>query len=101
MLWRAAFESGRRGYSRPVKEERRKLFPIQLVDLGVIEDWECFDEGLRKDLGVEIRKYLIPDFSNWMDHDAFEAAFARLIENLKEPISMSEGLGREGPSKGT
>jgi hypothetical protein len=26
----------------------------------------------------EVRKYHIPDFSNWKNHDAFERAFARL-----------------------
>jgi len=25
-------------------------------------------------LAEEVRKYHIPDFSNWKDHDAFEAA---------------------------
>ena len=29
------------------------------------------------------RAYFIPDFSNWNDHDAFEAGFARLMEGLK------------------
>jgi hypothetical protein len=31
----------------------------------------------------EIREYFIPDFSYWKDHDAFEAAFARLLKDLK------------------
>jgi len=29
-------------------------------------------------LAEEVRKYHIPDFSNWKNHDAFERAFARL-----------------------
>jgi hypothetical protein len=42
----------------------------------------------------------IPDFSKWKDHDAFEAAFARLIEDLKATTSTGgEGRGREGPPK--
>jgi hypothetical protein len=28
-------------------------------------------------LAEEVCKYHIPDFSNWKNHDAFEAAFAR------------------------
>jgi hypothetical protein len=40
---------------------------------------------------VEIRKFFIPDFTHWKDHDAFEAAFARLIEDLKATTSTSEG----------
>jgi hypothetical protein len=28
-------------------------------------------------LAEEVRKYHIPDFSNWKNHDAFEKAFAQ------------------------
>jgi uncharacterized protein YjbI with pentapeptide repeats len=65
------------------KEGKRKLFPIRLVDFATIRDWECFDADNGKDLAVEIREYFIPDFANWKDHDAFEAAFARLMNDLK------------------
>jgi hypothetical protein len=67
-----------------VKEGPRKLFPIRLVDFEVIRDWECFDADSGKDLGVEIREYFIPDFSNWKEHDAFEVGFARLLKDLKK-----------------
>ena len=43
-----------------------------------IRDWTCFDADSGKDLAVEVREYHIPDFSNWKNHDAFEAAFADL-----------------------
>ena len=66
-----------------IKEGQQKLFPIRLVDFEVIRDWECFDADSGKDLGVEIREYFIPDFTNWMDHDAFEKAFDRLLDDLK------------------
>jgi len=66
-----------------IKEKRRKLFPIRLVDFETIRDWECFDADSGKDLGVEIREFFIPDFSNWKDHDAFEDAYARLLKDLK------------------
>jgi hypothetical protein len=82
-----------------VKEGRRKLFPIRLVDFEVIRGWKCFDADSGKDLGVEIREYYIPDFTNWKDHDSFEAAFARLIKDLEAPASTGEGPGREGPPK--
>ena len=36
-----------------------------------------------EDLAREVRKYHIPDFTNWKDHDTFEAAFARLLRDLK------------------
>jgi TIR domain len=61
----------------------RKLFPIRLVDMQTIKEWECIDPDTKKDAAVEIREYWIADFSNWHDPDAFEAAFKRLLEGLK------------------
>jgi uncharacterized protein YjbI with pentapeptide repeats len=66
------------------KENRRKLFPIRLTDFETVREWTCFDADIGKDLAKEVREYFIPDFSNWKDHDAFEAAFARLQNDLKD-----------------
>jgi hypothetical protein len=38
------------------------------------------------DLAEEVRKYHLPDFSNWKNHDAFEHAFARLEKDLRTSI---------------
>jgi uncharacterized protein YjbI with pentapeptide repeats len=65
------------------EENRRKLFPIRLVDFDAIEKWECFDADTGKDLAVELREYFIPDFSDWKEHDAFEREFDRLLRALK------------------
>ncbi len=75
------------------REKRRKLFPIRLVDFETIRDWECFDADSGKDLGVEIREYFVPDFSNWKDHDAFESVFARLLRDLKAEESTGAKPG--------
>lgn len=66
-----------------VKEQRRKLFPIRLVDFSTLRDWECFDADTGKDLAAEVREYFIPDFSSWKDHDAFETSFERLLKDLR------------------
>jgi hypothetical protein len=65
------------------KENRRKLFPIRLVDMETLQAWTCLDADTGKDLAVEVREYFIPDFSNWKDDKSFEAAFARLQKDLK------------------
>ncbi len=69
------------------KLERRtgtkKLFPIRLVDFASLEAWECFDADSAKDLAVELREYLITDFSGWREDWQFEAAFSRLLEDLR------------------
>jgi len=73
----------RRARRRERQEGTRVLFPIRLVPFEEIRDWELFDADEGVDLAAEIREYLIPDFSHWKDHDAFEAAFARLLRDLK------------------
>lgn len=71
-----------------VRENRRKLFPIRLVDFQNIQEWRCFDAEVGKDLAVEVREYFIPDFSNWKDHDSFEEAAKRLLRDLKPKESQ-------------
>ncbi|MFL6282532.1 MAG: hypothetical protein ACJ74Q_05135 [Pyrinomonadaceae bacterium] len=66
-----------------LKESRRKLFPIRLVDYETLQAWECFDADTGEDLASEVRQYFIPDFSNWKEHDAFERAFERLLRDLR------------------
>ena len=78
----------RKARKAEIKEGKRKLFPIRLVDFNKIRVWECFDADSGKDLGVEIREFFIPDFSNWKGHDSFEAAFARLLKDLKAEESV-------------
>lgn len=59
------------------------LFPIGLLPFGEIRDWECIDSDSGEDLAEKVREYHIPDFSDWKDHDRFEAAFAGLIADLR------------------
>jgi uncharacterized protein YjbI with pentapeptide repeats len=66
-----------------VRDKRRKLFPIRLVDFDTLQQWKCFDASIGKDLAVEVREYYIPDFSHWMNQDEFETAFQRLLRDLK------------------
>ena len=66
------------------KEQKRKLFPIGLVDYQAIIDWECFDADYGKDLAVEVREYFIPDFSSWKNHDSYQKALSRLLRDLKD-----------------
>ena len=65
------------------EENRRKLFPIRLVDFETIQSWECFDADSGKDLAAEVREFYIPDFSNWKNHDSFEQEFAKLLRDLR------------------
>jgi len=66
-----------------LKEGRRKLFPISIVEFDKVKSWRRLDADTGKDLAKEVRKYFIPDFSNWKEHDAFEKAFDRLLRDLR------------------
>jgi uncharacterized protein YjbI with pentapeptide repeats len=80
----------RKARKAEIKEQRRKLFPIRLVDFETLQDWECFNADTGKDLAVEVREYFIPDFSNWKDHDSFEKGFERLLRDLREAEDVKE-----------
>lgn len=73
----------RRACKQEVREKRRKLFPIALVDFETLKGWEFFDADLGKDLAAEVREYYIPGFQNWKNHDSFETAFKKLLKALK------------------
>jgi hypothetical protein len=51
-----------------------------------LKKWECLDSDTGEALAEKFRKYHIPDFSNWKNHDAFERAFARLEKDLRMSI---------------
>ena len=74
----------RKAFKAERREGRRKLFPVRLVDMATLQAWECFDADSGKDLATELREYFIPDFSDWKNHDKFEAAFARLLKDLRD-----------------
>lgn len=65
------------------QSRKRKLFPVRLVDMKTLKSWECIDPDTGEDLALEVRRYFIPDFSNWKDHDSFETAFTRLLKDLR------------------
>jgi hypothetical protein len=44
------------------------------------------DSDTGEDLAEAVRKYHIPDFSNWKNPAAFERAFARLEKDLRTSI---------------
>jgi hypothetical protein len=74
----------RRARNEKSAKAGRVLFPIRLVPFETIRDWEAFDADTGKDMAVEVRllEYFIPDFSNWKDHDAFEAGSQATADSM-------------------
>lgn len=73
----------RRARKREISEGRRVLFPISLVSIDEIRNWELFDADNGQDLAVEIREYLIPDFSDWKTSASFEKQFKKVVAGLR------------------
>jgi hypothetical protein len=69
----------RQRYSNDFKDRA-----LTLVGLGRPVPEVAAELGTGTDLAVEVREYFIPDFSHWKDHDAFEAAFARLLQDFRQ-----------------
>jgi hypothetical protein len=74
----------RNARKREVREGRRVLFPISLIDFETLRAWELFDADLGHDIARELREYFIPDFSNWQDASAFEYQFTKVVAGLIE-----------------
>ena len=51
--------------------------------MKILRAWECLDSATGEALAEAVRKNHLPDFSNWKNHAAFEAAFARLEKDLR------------------
>ena len=67
---------------REKKEGRKMLFPIALIPYEKLKDWELFDRETVTDLAAEVREYFIPDFTEWMDEQKFQASFDKLLVDL-------------------
>jgi hypothetical protein len=50
----------RKARKAELRDKRRKLFPIRLVDFDTLREWECFDADEGEDLAVEVREYFTP-----------------------------------------
>jgi TIR domain/Pentapeptide repeats (8 copies) len=72
-----------RALSAEITEKRRKVFPIRLCEMDALSQWVCPDSDSGRDMAREVREYFVPDFSHWEEHDAFEAAFSRLLRDLR------------------
>src|SRR5262249_9986711 len=61
----------------------RKLFPIRLVDVDMINNWEAPGVIGGEPLSLAVQKYFVADFTDWKHEEAFESAFALLLRSLR------------------
>lgn len=70
---------------------KRKLFPIRVCDIQLLQEWECFDADTGRDIAQEIREYFIPDFSGWTKAARFDREFQKLCRDLRgEGVQMND-----------
>jgi hypothetical protein len=74
----------RRARGRELRDGTRMLFPVSLVPFDVLRSWQLFDSDAGQDLAVEIREYLIPDFSGWEDPAVFDRELEALLAGLSD-----------------
>jgi uncharacterized protein YjbI with pentapeptide repeats len=64
---------------REAKEGKRVLFPVRLVGheevLAALRDWALYHGKEGKDAAGEIRRFYVPDFSRWKEHDLYKKEF--------------------------
>jgi uncharacterized protein YjbI with pentapeptide repeats len=69
--------------TREEKEAKRVLFPIRLCSYEKLSEWKCPGRFPGDDLAPLVRRYFMPDFTEWKDHDAYKAAFDRLLKDIQ------------------
>jgi len=59
-----------------------------LTDDATLKKSKWPDSATGEALAEEVRKYHLPDFSNWKNHAALERAFTRLEKDLLTSIKQ-------------
>jgi uncharacterized protein YjbI with pentapeptide repeats len=63
-----------------IKENRRCLFPVRLLSLDGIGDFEKVNGGSQISTGL--REYCIQDFSDWENKDSYRKALEKLLAEI-------------------
>jgi hypothetical protein len=72
-----------KAYAREISNRARVLFPITLLPFESLKSWELFDADHGNDLARYIRRFFIPDFSDWRSTHLFEEQTSRLVADLR------------------
>jgi hypothetical protein len=72
------------------RDQKQRLIPITLVPFQNIQSWQLFDAETGNDAANEIRQYFISDFSRWKDPASYQAAFSRLLRDLRENMDHTK-----------
>lgn len=80
--------------AREQTEGRRVLFPVALVGLDEIRNWECVDPDTGIDIARELRSYHISDFSDWTNSASFQEQLVKVVQALGGDRAGSSRVSR-------
>lgn len=80
--------------ARERKEGARVLFPVALVGIEEIGNWECVDPDTGIDIARELRSYHIPNFSDWRNPASFDTQLAKVVKALEGGGTGSHSTGK-------
>jgi uncharacterized protein YjbI with pentapeptide repeats len=75
------------------------LFPIRLVSLEALRDWELIDPETGVDLAADVRGYFVPDFTEWDNRQRFEEQLVALLRDLRADTKMPKRSGADTRSR--
>ena len=76
---------------REREQTERVLFPISIVPFELIKAWRCPDDDSGEDLAREVRRFYIPDFSNWdVDAESYKRELGKLLRALRREPEMAD-----------
>ena len=67
---------------REKEEGQQVLFPISIVPMEKIREWECFDADSGRDLAIDIREFFVPDLSKWKKSTEYKKQIKKLLSGL-------------------
>ncbi len=71
-----------RARKREIDEQSNILFPIRTVPYAKLQSWKCFDTDMGEDIAKAVRRYFIPDFSEWRDDSKYAATLEEFVGGL-------------------
>ncbi len=72
------------------KNGEKVLFPLRSCNFQILQDWKYIHPNSPPneeiDIAKTIRRFFIPDFSDWENEDKFDESFNKLLEDLKKEV---------------
>ncbi len=82
--------------SRESAEKSKVLFPIRITSMERLDEWEMVDSATGTDLAADVRRYFIPDFTEWKHEERFGDSLSLLVKSLLKTDEVVDESYLEG-----